>query len=326
MDGSHPMGAAFVRQYREYCRQFDEIVADLFKGPQLDLLSKQFMAQHQEFLDQHAWTAFTDTGADTGTDTDPRNGNSDSLIDQDLAIVTGGECQVDALAVLASEHDLAEQRAMVDQIIERADANLIIGDIYRRACQATYLRVTYNKSRLKQEDDRLEAVTFSRLAIRYKPDNFLVCYWFMISLGWYLDTLTSPKERTLVSRVFQQVAIRNTKLNPRDALPHNLLGRYYYEIAQLTWIEKKLVKSLLGVKLEGSYQDAEREFMLAHELKGNWLPTGLWLARVLVAQHRPLDEIKQWIDFGLSLEAREPTSEIEREELLELRSKLKITN
>lgn len=115
-------------------------------------------------------------------------------------------------------------------------------------------------------------------------------------------------------------------LNPKDALPHNLLGRYYYNVANLSWIERTVAKNLLGFKLEATFQDSEREFLRAHQIKDDWLPTGLWLARVLLAQKRPLEEVKRWIDFGLSLEAKEPTTEIERAELLELKAKLKLCN
>lgn len=126
-----------------------------------------------------------------------------------------------------------------------------------------------------------------------------------------------------MARIFRQATLRCIKMNPKDALAYNLLGRYYYSVASLTWLERTLAKNLLGCRLDGSYQDSERAFKRAHELKNDWLPTGLWMARVLIAQHRPLDEVKHWIEFGLALKCDEPSSEIERNELLELRSKLK---
>lgn len=126
--------------------------------------------------------------------------------------------------------------------------------------------------------------------------------------------------------MFRQSTLRCIWINPEEPLAHNLLGRYYLSVANLTWIERAVAKNLLGCKIEGTFKDAEREFLRAHELKNDWLPTGLWLARVLLAQKRPLDEVKGWIDFGLSLGSKEPSTEIERLELLDLKAKLKLCN
>lgn len=76
--------------------------------------------------------------------------------------------------------------------------------------------------------------------------------------------------------------------------------------------------------MKGTYQDAEREIRRAHTIKGDWAPNGLWMARVLLAQKKPIEEVKQWIDFGLSQDCKEPTTEIEIRELHELRAKLKL--
>lgn len=114
-------------------------------------------------------------------------------------------------------------------------------------------------------------------------------------------------------------------MDPKDPLPHNLLGRYYYHVGSLSWLERTVAKNLLGASLDGTYQDAEREFRAAHQIR-SWSPTGLWMARVLLAQKRPLEEIKEWIDMGLELDTPEPTTEIERRELVELKAKLKLPN
>lgn len=142
------------------------------------------------------------------------------------------------------------------------------------------------------------------------------------ALGWLTDALTSAREKTLVSRLFKRSCLRCIEMKPDDALAHNLLGRYCYNVARLTWLERTVASSLMGCKLNDTYQDAEESFRRAHEHKNDWMPTGLWMARVLSARQRPLEEVQEWIEFGLRMECKEPTTEIERRELLELRSRL----
>lgn len=136
--------------------------------------------------------------------------------------------------------------------------------------------------------------------------------------------MSNPKERTLGGEAFKRSIMRCIELNPQDALSHHLMGRYYYHVASLPWLHKSLAKNLLKAEVEGDYKDAERELKLAHELYDSWLPTGLWLARVLLAQGGRREELEGWIKWAIELDAREPTTEIEREELLELGRKLKV--
>lgn len=152
----------------------------------------------------------------------------------------------------------------------------------------------------------------------------------MIVVGWQLDVTLSPRERVAISQTFKLSTLRCIELQPDNPLPHHLLGRYYYFMAALNWLERAFVKTMLlqeshnkPFKLEGTHAMAEQKFLQAHSLNTSWLPTGLWMARSLLAQQRPLEEVSEWIEFGLSLECNDPSTKMERGELLELKAKLK---
>lgn len=136
--------------------------------------------------------------------------------------------------------------------------------------------------------------------------------------------MSNPREQTLAGETFKRSAQRCLAMEPREALAHHLLGIYFYHIGALNWFQRSFVKNFLGYKVEGGYAEAEREFRLSHECRDNWLPTGLWMAKVLLAQRKPLEETKHWIRFGLEREANEPTTELDRDELRELARKLKM--
>lgn len=142
------------------------------------------------------------------------------------------------------------------------------------------------------------------------------------AIGWHLDTLARSLERTLAARVFYGATKRCIAMAPEHPLAYNLLGRYYFSVAQLTWLERTLAAKLADAKLIGSFELAEQAFAKSHKLKPDWLPNGLWMARCLLAQRRPLSETLRWIDFGLAMDCREPTSELERQQLVELQKQL----
>lgn len=113
-------------------------------------------------------------------------------------------------------------------------------------------------------------------------------------------------------------------MDPNDAINYNLHGRFLYNVANLNWIERKMFAGFSGEKVSASYKEAEEAFIKSHSLKSDWMSTGLWMARCLLAQKRPLEEVKKWIDICLSLEIIDPVSVIERQECLDLKAKLKL--
>lgn len=282
----------FLNQFSDFAEEFDAIAQDPYQGVKAELLAKSFLEKHREELTSIPFPAKYKYP----------NCSQQETFQEDLCVVNG-----------ADEFEIN-------------DVQVTVANFYRRLCQGTYMRVTFNNSRLNLDEDRNEAVNYGRFAIRYNPNDYLVCYWFLIAVGWNLDVTFGPRERSTIARIFRDIARRCIRMNEKDGLPHNLLGRYYYHVAGLSWLEKTLAKSILGAHLDGTYQDAEREIRLAHQIKDDWLPTGLWMAKVLLAQKRPMAEVREWIQFGLKLDCQEPSSEIERNQLLELDAKLKNKN
>lgn len=307
--------AKFVDDYRKLCADFDELVGDLFKGEELEKLTGDFLDRHRLYLAQFV-LEFPSRVKDllrgnvrNPTDLSRLNEN----LEDDLRLMGALEC-----VARSKEDKEADARA------PKRELNAILADLYRRTGQACYLRVTFNKSRFDREEDRREPLAWLQLAIRHDWSNFQTCYWYMITVGRYSDALSNPRDQTLAGEAFKRATLRCLEMDPADPLAHHLLGRYYFHVGSLNWIQRTLVKSFFNFKVEGTLEDAEREFRAAHALKDDWLPTGLWMARVLLAQNKAKQEIKSWIEWALKMEAREPTTEVERAELLELGRKLKV--
>lgn len=123
---------------------------------------------------------------------------------------------------------------------------------------------------------------------------------------------------------FRESATRCIEANPNDYLSHAMLGRYYLSLGLLSWVERTLTKNFTNVKFDGGLPEAEREFRKAHECRGDWLSTGLLMARVLLAQKKPIEEVRKWIEFGLRQPVLEAWTGLEKPELEELAAKLKI--
>lgn len=294
----------FVKEYEEFEKKYDLLARDLYKGAELDELAIKFLNKHEAYLKELPYCE------------GPTRGELPSSLNQKLF------CQT----AIKQDIELINLPIRTESSDKRHQYQRVLSGLYARACQARHLLVTYNLAFQDKENDRTEAIYLGRKAIRYDADNFFAVYWYMIAIGWQLDVISGPRERIQLAGVFSRTCARCIQLDPEDPLAHNLLGRYHYEIASLSWLERTVANKILGGKLTSTMEDSEREFRLAHSLKGDWLPTGLWMARVLLAQKKSMEEVREWINFGLNLKCTEPSSNLEKIELLDLKAKLKLSS
>lgn len=143
----------FIQESAKFMKQFDSHAEDLFRGPELERLALDFIEKHARFLSDFPFP----------------------LSDVDLQRDSAFELVKDDFRILNLDCSPEEGQAK-----EKAKMNKTLAGIYWRASEASYLRVTFNKSRLDQEDDRQAPVDWARKAIRYDANSFEVAYWFMI--------------------------------------------------------------------------------------------------------------------------------------------------
>lgn len=150
----------FLDNYEQFRQENDTLLEDLFQGIKIERSVLDFIEKNRKFLDNIPYAYSPSKYPDC---------SERELIDEDLRIVSMDDNNNGNLNG-GGQHDNLNVTKMTQ----------IAADVYRRACQGCYLRLTYNQARLKQHDDRAEAVRWARLAIRYDPNNFDVAYWFMV--------------------------------------------------------------------------------------------------------------------------------------------------
>lgn len=131
-------------------------------------------------------------------------------------------------------------------------------------------------------------------------------------------------EKVALGKLFYHSIKHLLWLEPNNALGHHLLGRYYYSVATLSWIERTLARQLIEARdLDFKLADAKNALQKAYSLDPSIPTNGLWMVRVLLAAKAPRDQISEWIEFGLKARCKDPVDEIERGELEVLKKKEK---
>lgn len=149
----------FLDDYERFRQEHDKLLEDQYQGIEIERVALSFIEKHRKFIENIPF-AYAPTSYPNSSERD--------TIDEDLSILTMNDSNLGDTRG-AERHDSLNVTKMTQ----------IAADVYRRASQGCYLRLTYTQLKLKQHDDRSEAVNWARFAIRYDPNNFDVCYWYM---------------------------------------------------------------------------------------------------------------------------------------------------
>ena len=197
----------FLADYEQLCVEFDKLEREsLFKGAQMELLTNKFLDKHAAHVRSvckfnHQVRCLAKYGDNLDLiDRRRVNGKCVAWIDMledDLRVLHSKCVRKSSADIAIDQIDYASARregknkprsnsitlspASVNLLASACEPQELLADLFRRACEACYLRVTYNKARLRRDDDRREPVQLAQQAIRYDPNNFKACYFYMIS-------------------------------------------------------------------------------------------------------------------------------------------------
>ncbi|XP_024423492.2 regulator of microtubule dynamics protein 3 [Desmodus rotundus] len=100
---------------------------------------------------------------------------------------------------------------------------------------------------------------------------------------------------------FKEHVDKALALQPENPMGHFLLGRWYYQVAHLSWLEKKTAAALFESPLSATVQDALQSFLKAEEIQPGFSKSG----RVYISKcYRELgqnSEARQWVKLAKEL-------------------------
>lgn len=92
------------------------------------------------------------------------------------------------------------------------------------------------------------------------------------------------KERILDGYTFKKHCDIAIELSPKDPLLHHMLGRFAFEIAKLSWLEKTVAQTLFAEVPSMTIEDALNHFMEAEKLsEKDWKENKLFIAKCSLA-------------------------------------------
>ncbi|XP_076359681.1 regulator of microtubule dynamics protein 3-like isoform X3 [Tachypleus tridentatus] len=130
----------------------------------------------------------------------------------------------------------------------------------------------------KKKDFAFEAFHYGKQALEAEPSIADVQKWYAITLG-NLSDYVSTQEKIQNGFEFKKHIDTALSLNSSDPSLHYLLGRWCYEVAILSWWERKLASTLITALPESSLDIARMHLLKADSLKPDWKENILFIAK-----------------------------------------------
>jgi len=154
-----------------------------------------------------------------------------------------------------------------------------------RLCKAHYLcSVLENQEDNKEEQRRLimASIQHGEEALALDAANPEAHKWFAIALG-SRGEFGGVREKILDGFEFKKHIDMAAELNPKDHITQHLLGRFCYEVSQLSWLERKMAGTLFADPPSATLPEAVLHFLQAERLKPEgWKENRLFLAKCYI--------------------------------------------
>lgn len=107
--------------------------------------------------------------------------------------------------------------------------------------------------------------------------------------------LVATKERIKLGNEFKTHRDIAVKIDSNDKLMHHMYGQWCYEVASLSYIERKIAETFFAKPPVATYDEALESLLVVDNMDSDWKSNNLWLAKVNIA-------LKKYKDASLLIE------------------------
>eukprot|EP00755_Sulcionema_specki_P016657 Sspe_Gene.10514::Locus_3519_Transcript_2_2_Confidence_0.750_Length_1362::g.10514::m.10514 len=143
------------------------------------------------------------------------------------------------------------------------------------------------------------------------PSTLGECHKWFASLAAKWGELQGTKAKILNSHRVLEHANKACELLPTDSVANHLMGAVYFNVAQLSWIEKKVASAVFAKVPEHTFEEAVVYLERADRAEPNFIRNSLMLGQAYDKMKRP-EEAKKWYQHCAAMTAR---SVVEEEQL-----------
>lgn len=161
------------------------------------------------------------------------------------------------------------------QALRLTPTNIQVLNKCSELCSRVGNRETSQKARF---DYYHAAQTFASIALRIDPNNSGANCVMAIALG-RVSLEKSGKEKVKAAKEIKKYADLALKHDPQNAKAWHVIGRWHYEVSNLSFVEKAAVKIMFGGMPKSSFKEAVAAFEKAKNLSPHFVSNYMELAK-----------------------------------------------
>lgn len=127
--------------------------------------------------------------------------------------------------------------------------------------------------------------------------------WLAIVLG-KKTSIASVKERIAVGKEIRERLDRAISLGADDHMTYYAYGRWCYEVASLSWAERRIAGLLFDVPPESSFMDALKMFLKVEPHRPLWRSNNYWIARTS-EKLKDYETSKKYVQKSVSIDSHD---------------------
>ncbi|GIY55263.1 regulator of microtubule dynamics protein 2 [Caerostris darwini] len=220
---------------------------------------------------------------------------------EDLHVDSNLDALLDELDLLL-DSDTSDREYVYNRLCSMKEKFIGNADFLWRFAKAIHLFgiVLQNRNEMeKRKELAFEAYEYARKAYEIEKNNPEVHKWCAITVGC-LGDFVGTQEKIMNGHAFKEHVDKAIALKPEDPSLHYMLGRWCYEVAMLSWLERKLAATLFSSPPEATLIEARGHLVEAEKLKPEWKENLLYLAKTYIGEGDYSAAIKI-IDRALSI-------------------------
>ena len=155
-------------------------------------------------------------------------------------------------------------------------------EIVFRLARSIFLIAEETIDQKKQAEIYYKGFKYAKKALKMDSANGYANFWYAAYIG-KIGLLEGTKQKILNSYKVQEYGMKAIELAPEYEHCYHLMGRWHYELAELTWFERSIASIVYATPPKGSYKQALHLFKKAININPIEIRHHYWLAKTYEA-------------------------------------------
>uniref|UniRef100_A0A1B6LQ53 Regulator of microtubule dynamics protein 1 n=2 Tax=Graphocephala atropunctata TaxID=36148 RepID=A0A1B6LQ53_9HEMI len=197
-------------------------------------------------------------------------------------------------------------------------------EVLWRLSRAQY-KVSQSSSVSDKEKKELIHEAYERIkkALELDDSHWAIHKWMSVLLDAESEYEGIKARVTQLENVKRHM-LRAVELNPTDATTHYMLGSWCYQIADMSWFQRKIAATIFAAPPTSTFEEALHFFSKAEEIQPKFYsPNLLMLGKTLIKLQKP-EEAARYLNLAKDYPSSTEEDDSVQKEATELLKKLKI--